>query len=734
MQSTIARSSFVLILAATAAIAAPPAPQPDPSGVDKNRYISLSVPDNGGEATALRVTLTSLMHPDPPGFATPPDFTAYEGQYRWVGPPQLQIENDNDPTPFVAAPLYCNPFYMDWSTVGVFHVYGDAVVPSSNYDVVSLGADCQGDEENCTDVSSILSLGTARWGDVAEPFQQTGQPVNQPNFVDIARIADKIARNANVQLSKANLQLQAIVPDPARTINILDALFAIDAFRGLSYPFSGPTSCEGGNSRIERGTPEQIRAGNPPLMFSLWVPENDSSHGYTGYPGGTVVLENELRATAGGFHLPFHVRILDWNPDELGPTLRAWQVQIDGDGLLGINADPPAPGVDLTYPIEPCTTSSECDQNLFEYSTCGTIEPNVCASAFVSTNYVYWMFAGTPAIGIASIASPYGPILSAVSLTPQEELPTVNPESRYAGSLILDIPSEAAGHAYTIRFRIAEETFAVGTGAGKLPVDIPLAETTPFVITIGLPGSPVISDPTGINKSRFISFSVAPTNGGETALRVKLASLHHVSPPYTSGISVPFALFEGLTQYVGPPVQYVQSVSSGTPFYASRLVCEPYYHDWTTVGLLHVSGEAIVPSSTFEVEVLAGSCAGAEATCTDVSTPFAIVTARWGDVTESYNPPSSTSQPDFGDIGALVNKFKGSLGAPIKARGLLAETDARGLIDLSVDLGFTHISACVDAFKGFPYPYKPGKCVGTEAIACAADEDCGAAGLCILCP
>jgi hypothetical protein len=243
-------------------------------------------------------------------------------------------------------------------------------------------------------------------------------------------------------------------------------------------------------------------------------------------------------------------------------------------------------------------------------------------------------------------------------------------------------------------------------------------------------------DPTGISKSRFISFSVpgaATAAAAETALRVKFVSLHHVVPPYTGGVSTPFTLFEGLTQYVGPPVQYICSACTYAPFYASKLQCEPYYHDWTTVGLLHVTGEAIVPTSVYEVENLAASCMGSEASCTAVSTPVSIVTTRWGDVVDPYNPPSPTSQPDFGDIAALVNKFKGAPGAPIKARALLAG-NARGNIDIVPDLGFGHISACVDAFKGLAYPYKPGKCTGAQTTACTTNTDCGANGSCILCP
>ena len=253
-----------------------------------------------------------------------------------------------------------------------------------------------------------------------------------------------------------------------------------------------------------------------------------------------------------------------------------------------------------------------------------------------------------------------------------------------------------------------------------------------------------IADPTGITKPRFISFSVpaaATAAAGDTALRVKLTTVHNVVPPYTAGASIPFTLFEGQSQYVGPPVQYVESVSSGTPFMASKLQCAPYYQDWTTISLLHVTGEAIVPSSSYGVEHLAASCLGQEATApclsggTNVSAALPIVTGRWGDAVATFQLPTPpVTQPDFNDIGALVNKFKSAVGAPIKARAMLAGEGARGLINITPDLGFGHISACVDGFKGLAYPYKVGKCTNAQTTACTTNTDCGANGPCILCP
>jgi hypothetical protein len=164
---------------------------------------------------------------------------------------------------------------------------------------------------------------------------------------------------------------------------------------------------------------------------------------------------------------------------------------------------------------------------------------------------------------------------------------------------------------------------------------------------------------------------------------------------------------------VGPPQQYVESASSGLLFWASTLQCEPYYRDWDTVSLLHVTGAEILPSSLYDVQAVSIACQGAETGCADVSTALQIGTTRWGDVWPAYNPPDSSDQPDFDDISALVNKFKSALGAPIKARALLAGQAP----DMVPDLSFDHISACVDAFKGRPYPY-PGPCECPSTVTC----------------
>lgn len=231
---------------------------------------------------------------------------------------------------------------------------------------------------------------------------------------------------------------------------------------------------------------------------------------------------------------------------------------------------------------------------------------------------------------------------------------------------------------------------------------------------VDVPPTP-IPDMTGFAKSRFISLSI-PSVGFPIAIRVKLLSLHHVSPPYTGGVSQPFTAFEGEARWVGPPKSYNESTEAGASFRASFLQCTPHYQEWGTVGLLHVTGSAIVPSSVYAAEMLANACAGVETTpqCSSggslVSTPLQIGTTRWGDVETPYNPPSATIQPDLADVSALVNKFRNAPGAPIKARALLIGIDAAGTVDIATEFSFIHIAGCLDAFRGRPYPHTIQAC------------------------
>ncbi len=344
---------------------------------------------------------------------------------------------------------------------------------------------------------------------------------------------------------------------------------------------------------------------------------------------------------------------------------------------------------------------------------------NQCAAAFISTPLL--VFVGFPVhddfvfgdgniVSFPSESSPTGPIVGSARARPNEVV-WDDGSRKYAGTLVLDIPAAAAGHVYTLNVREGSETMAVageGSDDGLPPlVDVPIAQTTSAVLKIGMDSVSIDAD-----RCRFLSFKpgLFPE---QKAIRVRLVSLHHVNPPYTGGPSVPFASFEGQYRWVGPPTQYVESTGTNVPLYASSLQCTPHYQDWSSLGYLHVTGSAIVPSSQYDLQFVPASCVGNEDACADISSPLSLATTRWGDIELEFNPPAGSAQPDFGDVAAMVNKFKSAPGAPIKARALLAGDDAFGNISpstLGLDLSFSHISACVDSFRGKPYPFSIQSC------------------------
>ena len=198
----------------------------EPSPVVKNRYLTCK-PENPLTQTALRVTLVDLPAP----------FTAFIGQTRWVGPPQTHTETTSPATTFMAAVLQCDPYFRDWSTVGVLQVYGAEIVPGAEYDIQAVSCD-PGNEAYFSPPLTVL---TSRWGDVVDPFNPPS-PTQQPDISDISAVVDKF-KGASGAVIKARAQLHPNVPDPSASVDFADISACVDAFKGQSYPFSGPSNC-----------------------------------------------------------------------------------------------------------------------------------------------------------------------------------------------------------------------------------------------------------------------------------------------------------------------------------------------------------------------------------------------------------------------------------------------------------------------------------------------------------
>jgi len=239
------------------------------------------------------------------------------------------------------------------------------------------------------------------------------------------------------------------------------------------------------------------------------------------------------------------------------------------------------------------------------------------------------------------------------------------------------------------------------------------------------------------------SIGLVPGNPGEsTAIRVKLIDLQTPAPANAPQNPPPdYASYELWTcsaanesencaRWLGKPMIHPESQQNTDrgQFVGARLQCTPYYHEWGSLGTVHVFGAEIIPSSTYEIQAVSQACNAPDEG--SVSAALTVTTARWGDVAIPFNPPSGAAQPDGLDVVALVNKFKNLSGAPSKTSGQIYGN----AIELNLDVSGLDISAAVDAFKGLAYPYSgPCACpssVTCNATPCATPASCSA-GLCV---
>jgi len=171
----------------------------------------------------------------------------------------------------------------------------------------------------------------------------------------------------------------------------------------------------------------------------------------------------------------------------------------------------------------------------------------------------------------------------------------------------------------------------------------------------------------------------------------------------------------GCARWVGKPAVFLESQENPGvgKFMGARLQCAPYYHRFSAEGLIHVTGGEIVPSSEYSVSAYAASCKGLEDDCGDVSPPVTILTRRSGDVAASFNPPSTSTQPDAIDVTQLVGKFKSVAGSPTKPISQLQPN----LPEWNADVSALDIVAVVDGVRELAYAYS-GPCVCPSEVRC----------------
>lgn len=219
-----------------------PTVHPDPSGIEKNRYLTVSPPDTS-EPMAIRVTFNTIHVPNPPNelFALPLDFSALNGRSMWVGPPQEFVEVVFPKSMSNAAELQCEPHYMDWSGIDVINIFGPEVVPSSEYILEAVFEGCS--PENEGNYSPPLIVRTSRWGDIAEPFQgPSPEPLSQPDIFDLSAAIVTLKEPA-AGLTRSRVQLQPGLLNPNKPVSVIEIGHVANAAWGTAYPFHAAPRC-----------------------------------------------------------------------------------------------------------------------------------------------------------------------------------------------------------------------------------------------------------------------------------------------------------------------------------------------------------------------------------------------------------------------------------------------------------------------------------------------------------
>ncbi|UCC32087.1 MAG: EF-hand domain-containing protein, partial [Phycisphaerales bacterium] len=211
----------------------------------------------------------------------------------------------------------------------------------------------------------------------------------------------------------------------------------------------------------------------------------------------------------------------------------------------------------------------------------------------------------------------------------------------------------------------------------------------------------------GVIKNRYLSFA-SGNPGSPTAVRVRFVDLPS-----------PFEAYEGRIMWVGEPGEYCENSGQDIPpqggcgsapglespvFVAASLQCDPYYTDWNTYGTIHVHHRDIIPLGAYELQEVELVCDRAQEG--SFSAPLELAASKWGDIvgdclTTPCSPPDGTVGIPT-DLTALVDKFKNLAGAPTKARADLEPATP----DLVINVA--DMTYCVDAFRGFEYPFGPG--------------------------
>jgi len=210
----------------------------DAPSIPANRFLSILIPSGTNvEPFALEVELTSLYHPSKPFPPNPPDFSAFEGQVRYV---RLIRDENGDPltdcldstafgTTYKCATLGCQPEIIDWGALfGGTELYftGNAIVPDSTYRVRGLPVNAT---PTCAANANYITTTTSRWGDV------DGNTLTDVS--DVVKVVNRV-KDIFAAISETRALFSPASPTPhLSNPSVLDITIVVDAVKLFAYPY-----------------------------------------------------------------------------------------------------------------------------------------------------------------------------------------------------------------------------------------------------------------------------------------------------------------------------------------------------------------------------------------------------------------------------------------------------------------------------------------------------------------
>ena len=197
-----------------------------------------------------------------------------------------------------------------------------------------------------------------------------------------------------------------------------------------------------------------------------------------------------------------------------------------------------------------------------------------------------------------------------------------------------------------------------------------------------------------IAKLRFLSIDVGDI-GQSQAIRVTFLDLLG-----------PYAIWNGTQMWVQEPEDVCENsgiarppCDSGPTVKAATLGSGPFFMDWSTVGMVAVFHEGIIPDATYDVQVIDQTCGIGDDTA--FSGSLIMDTPLWGDCCGPQGAPPDLSVDITLDVTQILDKFKNLEGAISILRADLEPKDVDFVINIS-DVTFD-----LNAFSGSAYPFVP---------------------------